>query len=477
METIILQIVQETVRKFMESYEINGIHDLAGMAERFKSISDGMARDVLRTFISSADDALRNAREDRMGDGVKIRESNVPRVLFTALGEFGYNRTYFDTPYGREYILDNILGVTAYERIDSSVNAKLVNHAAMYSYGKSADIVTGGQISRQSVRNKIMNTGEVVYMPEKAKTTPEILHIFADEDHANLQNGKNTIVPLITVCEGKRLVSKDRHELTEPFHIQGYGIKPETLWEYVYALCAQKYDMERVKQVYVYGDGASWIAKFTDVFPGAMHVLDEFHFKKSMKRLFAGEICSQFSLPAYGAVSRNDKAGFDKIIQNMLNEIDEKMMAGKERTARIKAIMENAGYITGHWEATQNMRLAETIGSCTEAMVSHVLSTRISRNPMGWSKEGLSKMSMIRVFVINGGKIEPADTIVWKQNHDKHSVIDKLEKYDAIVKKQQEEILKGAKNWRWFETDDLISGKTTGTRVALDALGSTRKVS
>ncbi len=44
-------------------------------------------------------------------------------------------------------------------------------------------------------------------------------------------------------------------------------------------------------------------------------------------------------------------------------------------------------------------------GSCTEPLVSHVLSDRLSRNPLAWSKESLGKMAMLRVFEENGGKV------------------------------------------------------------------------
>ena len=45
------------------------------------------------------------------------------------------------------------------------------------------------------------------------------------------------------------------------------------------------------------------------------------------------------------------------------------------------------------------------------------------------------------------------------------------------MKKQRDEVLKGAKNWKWFETERQVSGKATGAKAALDALGITRKVS
>jgi len=84
---------------------------------------------------------------------------------------------------------------------------------------------------------------------------------------------------------------------------------------------------------------------------------------------------------------------------------------------------------------------------------------------------------MVRVFVLNGGKVEPSDMLAAGRGPGKGTAHAICEKYEALVKKQQDEVLKGAKNWRWFETERQVSGKATGTKAALDALGITRKVS
>jgi hypothetical protein len=435
-----------------------------------------MTKEVLSAFLSAADEAIRGAKADRKADGIKVHERKVPRTLLTALGPLTYERTYFNVLGCRKYLLDNILGVEPYERIDAGVSAGLVNTAAAYSYGRSADIATGGQVSRQTVRNKIMNTGEVVYIPEKAAATPEALHIFADEAHVNLQSGRNTIVPLITICSGKQPVSKGRNELIDPVHIHGYGIKPEKQWEYVYALCAAKYDMDLVKDVYIYSDGAAWIRKGFDFFPDAFFVLDTFHFKKRLRSLLSGEICSNYASPISAAIEKGDRKYFDRLVQTMINKLEEGMPESKAKSNKVKSVRDNAAYILNQWNGIQNAKLSGSIGSCTEAMISHALAERLSRNPMGWSKPGLSKMAMIRVFTLNGGKIEAADTVARKHRRDKESITVKFEKYEKIVKNQNDEVLKDAKNWRWFEVDNLISGKTTGTSVTLDALGRTRNI-
>ena len=213
MENIILQIVNETAINFINYVNVNGLGTLDKMTVDFKQISDDMALQILGAVVGSADGSVCDAKEERKQDGISIHQRNVPRTLLTALGNFTYNRTYFNTDFGMVYLLDDILGVSPYDRIDAGVSARLVNAAAIHSYGRTASIVAGGNISRQSVWNKAMNTGEVAYVPERVDHTPSALHIFADEDHVPMQDGSNAIVALVTVCAGKQLVSKGRNEL------------------------------------------------------------------------------------------------------------------------------------------------------------------------------------------------------------------------------------------------------------------------
>jgi len=477
MENIIQQVVVETVKKIFEYYESTGIGTLDRMSEDLKLISDGMATQILSVFIDAADNTICDAKKERKADGVKIHERNVPRTLLTALGPFSYKRTYFDTDAGKTYILDDILGVSPYERVDAGVSARLVNTAAVHSYGRSAAIVAGDKVSRQSAWNKAMNTGEVAYVPKRADYTPEAIHIFADEDHVPLQDGTNAIVALVTVCAGKRSVCSGRNALIEPFHVQGYSMDKGKLWEYVYALCAEKFDMDSVSNVYIYGDGASWIKGGLDVFLDAVYVLDTFHYRKRMRSIFSGEVGAQLALTAHAAVMNNDEAAFRLIGKTLLASLMDSMPDGKVRERKAKSVNDSIWFILNNWEAIQNSRLHGLIGSCTEAMVSHVLSERLSRGPMGWSRKGLSKMVMIRVYVLNGGRVTPEDTLSWKHSNKKLRIVDKVEKYENIVKLQQDEVFNDVRNWRWFEVDSKISGKTTGTKVVLDALGKLRNVS
>jgi len=48
---------------------------------------------------------------------------------------------------------------------------------------------------------------------------------------------------------------------------------------------------------------------------------------------------------------------------------------------------------------------ADCVGCSAEGHVSHILSSRLSSRPMGWSKVGVDQMTRLRVFVANGGNV------------------------------------------------------------------------
>jgi len=57
----------------------------------------------------------------------------------------------------------------------------------------------------------------------------------------------------------------------------------------------------------------------------------------------------------------------------------------------------------------QLQRREDRIGCSAEGHISHVFSARLSRNPLGWSREGLKLMAKLRVFSKNGGDLREAE--------------------------------------------------------------------
>jgi hypothetical protein len=475
MEQIVQQMTIDFVKVFMRHFTERGLYELGGMAKDSEAMAKEFAKGLLTTLIEETDRALAYAKHERRTDGIAIQERDVPRTLYTALGELTYKRAYYSTTGGRSYLLDELLGVTPYERVDTHICARLVNSSGIMSFGRSADVVASGKLSRQTVWRKAMETGEVAVLPDRLKTTPERIHIFADEDHVHRQDGKRDILPLITICSGKEYVSKDRYELTDRIHVNGYGLETKKRWEYVYAICDSMFDMRKVKEIYIYGDDAPWIAASDECFPTAIRVLDAQHFRQYMKGILAGEICSGFALRLYGTVKYGKKDAFANLVEEIMNAVMNGMPECRERARRLKTIRKNGAYILSNWDAVQNMYREGSIGSCTEAMVSHVFSERFSRNPMGWSEPGLSKMSMLRVFIKNGGRIMPIDIGLDKRKgYEERTVITCIKKYETLVTAQWSKIFDSFNDWGWFERERVSDVAPSGTKVLLDAVGRTR---
>lgn len=111
----------------------------------------------------------------------------------------------------------------------------------------------------------------------------------------------------------------------------------------------------------------------------------------------------------------------------------------------------------GHWDAIRR-RVSEGLpGSCTEGQVSHILSERFSRDPLGWSEEGLGKLSKQRVYLKNKGKIEASDFKKTKGN-------DTYSQYaQRIIDKTCEKEL----DWSIFEKQEPNFDGASGTQILL----------
>ena len=125
------------------------------------------------------------------------------------------------------------------------------------------------------------------------------------------------------------------------------------------------------------------------------------------------------------------------------------MMAAE--TARI--------YLNNKWDEIVNRRILDIPGSCTEGQVSHVLSERFSRNPMGWGKECLGKLSKLRVYVKNGGEI--------KGEHFRKGCPEDIGYVGEMIKAN----VSGCFDWSIFDGEPVAFDRSSGTQILIGMLG------
>lgn len=467
MEYIIQQIVLKLAKKILENLEI-GKMNLNELGEILLDDCKGAAREMVEAYAQELNQQIRLDKEGRKGRLV-LKEKERKRTVLTELGTINIKRDYYYDKVNECYVspLDLVIGMGKYERVTASVGAKLVETATEYSYERSAQIVTDGAVSRQTVRNQILKINVPENEPKVREKETKELHVFADEDHVHMQKPKKAkgkkgqIVPLVTVTEGINAEGK-RHYTENPMSFVNEEFDTKELWRTVSGYIGKAYDVEKIEKIYLHADGGGWIKNGLEEYAQTVHVIDGFHIEKELKRIagcFQGRNIRQ---RLHGAIEKENKQKADQIIQEMMD------LAEDEKTEeKVKAF---GKYLMNHWSEAVVRRNEEVPGSCTEGQVSHLLAKRFSRDPMGWSKAGLGKLSAARIYVKNGGKLSCKDFAEKEDGEDR-------EEYARYAEQMINEVSGNISDWSIFaQTETKIFDLASGTQRALHQIGSWRNV-
>lgn len=470
MKTSIQQITQELVNKITEKAYSGGVNDIDALASDVLQDCKCASASIIEAICANMNVQIRQDKAGRKELGLTLKDKDRPRELLTELGRLQLSRDYYHDKQNGRYVclLDHVIGIRPYERVGGMLRARMVSLATEVSYAKSAQIATGGAVSRQSVKNHIQRIRTLEKHPqndEKRKVSE--LHIYADEDHVHMQKPnkekgkKNKILPIVTVTEGTTM-GKGRNEIQCPMHFVDENCKVKAIWKSVGGYIGKKYDINHLESIYIHGDGATWIKAALEDFKQKTFVLDGYHLEKSLKALGG-------AFPEHGvrrrlriAIIENDKEKADAILQSLYALADRE--EAKEKKRKTKAVTDHGGYLMRNWEAARNRLTLDVPGSCTEAQVSHILSKRFSRDPLGWSEKGLGKLAKLRVYVKNGGEITAND---FQGRQD--------QTYSEYADKVIEEAMTGAIDWSIFDGEPFIFDGASGTQNRIHGMGVIRK--
>ena len=382
-EKIINEVTEKLNRELNEFFSGEPV-SVDGAERYFGSRISEAVLTLLQAYCEKCDQELLKDKAERKKRGLSIERRGDKREILTRLGRLVYERTYYrKASGGYEHPVDSIVGVEAYERVSGGVGLALVEASLEMSYEKASTYVTGAQVSRQTVLNKVRAAKPrqelVEYRPVRE------LHIDADEDHVHLQTGESTIVPLISVYEGVEYQGR-RGTCKNIFHISEYGKSPSALWEEVADELERRYDLSGAR-IYLHGDGAAWIKEGLEYLPNCEFVLDRYHKNKAIKQALSGidrKAGGQYEFQIRKALNEGDRDRLSLIRDTLL----------KRYPQREKTIRENIDYLLNNFDAIAiTVRdKASLNGGCTEPHVSHVLSSRLSSRPMGWSRKTLRRL-------------------------------------------------------------------------------------
>lgn len=404
--------IEKVIKNFIK--EKKDIADLVfGLQENLFELG----RNIITEVLEDMDQSLRESAI-RKKDWEIVRKDETG--LLTSFGSIRYNRTYFKPKKGgkRNYLVDEIAGIDAHDRVSSDVVINAIEEATDSSYRKAGEKATYVEgISKQAVMNKIHAIKiEEPELKVKQKRKVRVLYIEADEDHVSLQKkgkkdakGKtlgqnrkyNTFMPkLIYVHEGidAKRSSKNKTALKNVRYFGG-DINSEELWLKVADYIDKQYEEETIETIYISGDGASWIRGGVDWISKSKFVLDNYHLNKYIKASTAHLENKEIYQELKDAIDWPDK--------EMLKKVFKKILSLTESETKKRAVKNARRYMINNWDGIEIKaeKGHEIIGCSAEGHVSHVFSDRLSSRPKGWSKHGASQMSELIIYKKNGGKI------------------------------------------------------------------------
>jgi len=433
----ILHDFNEKVISLMTDFLKNSM-EVGGLSEFTSNLEDNLMQlgySLTKFSLEYAEEIIFKIK-DRKDQFESLEKDD--RTVTSIFGDIDFKRRYYlDKQTGeRVYLLDEYFKIAPKERLLENVETRLIEEAIESNYekaGKTAAYKT--EISKQTVMNKIselnINISELKVLNKKVVDN---IYIIADEDHVHLQKGGIEEPRLIVVYDS---IIKDgkRTKLCNKKHFGGvYKGKIDDLWEEVLTYIDNTYVLDKTKNIFILGDGASWIKTGLEWIPNSINVLDKFHLMKAINGIVGKE--SKDNKQEISEYKRRIYRSFYELDFNKTKEIVYEILAEEmeENTRKRKEKLLN--YILNNKEGISNLyRYQKELHGCSaEGHISHLYSARLSSRPLGWKTVNVDNVSRLRLIKADNREISE---IV----HDKRNIIEfkEIEKIRHQAKEQIKE--------------------------------------
>ncbi len=377
-----------------------GIFKILKVARDFTQLEEEVHRltqkaaAMLLSFALEEIDRRLLAEKDPSLEVVGFRE----RGLITCIGELKIKRRLYKTNSG-EYIilLDKALGIEPHQRMSKRMQELALELATEMPFRRAAKVLSylaptvspmavwkAVKIAGEEARSEALKLKEDVFergqVPEGQKTVDK-LFIEGDEVWIRCQRGntKGLGIKLVVGYEGKsgtRKQLKNRHSVAGI--TDGNGI-----WEEASCAFGRKWDLSSIDQVRIGGDGAEWIKKGTEYFPGASYHLDPFHLRKRLTEALS------FNSKTYESVC-DGLARLDRSATLQALKEGARLLRGSQR----KKVKELAHYLMENWDGISRLPEEERLGAI-EGQIRHTLARRMKRIGARWTPEGADRMGRL----------------------------------------------------------------------------------
>jgi len=407
----IITLIDDFTSNFNEKFssEINPLN----IERKIRTIGDDFTISLYEKFLTELDLTFKNSSLRKESYYVK---ETIARTLITSVGCINIKMTAYRRKDNNErYVfLRELLNLKPYQRLTNEAEYSLTKYAMENNMSQSAKYALRNTILSRSTVSKLLQKldGSIIEKIERKDETPNTLYIEMDEIHANLQNGNNQICPCAIVHEGHKENFTKRKELK---NVRAFATVDSysSLYEVIYDYINKAYDTDKIKTIFISGDGAKGIKAYDNCFNNAIFVLDKFHYKrKHLKHIFKN---NDELINTADSYIRNDMIDeFKELVKIQIEKFPEQE----------KSMTKSMNYIISNLEGIKNQQHSEYKCSCSmEGHVSNQYARYITSIPYGFSIKGLRNKLKLLVYKANKINLTIEDYYDLKYGEDEYKKI------------------------------------------------------
>lgn len=368
-----------------------------------------IATGIANTAFEMLDDQIfkqRNTKEFRYIDSRK-------KTLITKFGSIRLDRKYYRNEKTKTYhfLLDEKLEIKKHIGTSSKIIGIATMMATIMSF---RDVVfslnkllpASSKISHQTVHNMLQKEGEKYDVAQKTQTKAlfengllpnettqkEVDKIFLEADgtwiHLQREKKKDAEVKLGIAYEKLKQIGKDKFATVNKTIIAGLYTSDE-FWQNFSTKLNYKYKVNKIKDFFLGGDGASWIKSGVDFLRKPKFYLDKFHIVKAIQRAFSFD-------------GKKVGKALEAIEMNNLDEVNLQLNKEKETNPKKAELIERTiKYLTNNKDNLNKGKDVLGLGTI-EGNIDKILANRLKKKGMSWRLSGAHNMAkMIEIRLTN----------------------------------------------------------------------------
>lgn len=404
-EMIFLQFSNNLKKELDKQDNTNKVFNYINLLSNLDNTLCDIAKNSLVSIFEAIDKSYCDSIDRKRKYHVK---AHLSRTILTIFGEITFKRTFYTDRYnkGSFCYLDRFLGLKKHDYFDPYIKATIIEYSANNSIPTVVNMINDlidnrikldnkvKYLNRQTIRNIILSA-KLSNPPKQQLPTPDTLYIIADEKWVNTQNNNNEQVMVKSIVTFDSIIQKPRRHLNNKRIFAGVNSNDflNSTLDYLF----YSYNLDNVKNIFVMGDGASWIKKLIYHFKvnpntNVTFALDKFHFKQAIHHICLDNDLEKI-MTSY--VLNNDKYSFIDCCDALCNSFP----------YRMDSIQTKKEYILNNWQYILNLYKFNL--SCPmESQISHNLAYLLTSRPKGYSLKMLDKIINIRLLFKNNQNIK-----------------------------------------------------------------------